>query len=415
MNAIKFNLRSPKGDRLTTIFLVHRMPNQLLKVSTGLKVHPSYWNFKTQKVKKSHPDSKTLNEILNSLKLKVRKRILQDKLVGRVTTAQEIKHDVFGKVKTDNRSTSLLKYMAEFIEVKKETWSRSTYLNYLNTLKVFKVFFIETGISDEFDSVNLEFYNRYLGFLYSEPRSYSINNAGKHIQNIKAVMNAAVSEGRTQNMNFKHQSFKKPIQVTVQIYLTLDELELIRKTKNLSNKLENARDCLIALCYSGLRFGDLYKINASAIRCLSQGNKNIKVIEVLVQKTGSSVVIPLHPYIEEILNKYDGRLPKFSNTKLNVYIKEVARLAGIDSVVSITTSRAGKPIEIVKPKHELICTHIGRRSMITNMYLSNIDTQSIRMISGHSTEKEFQKYIRVSLEQNSVNLSKHKFFSRKTQ
>jgi hypothetical protein len=48
----------------------------------------------------------------------------------------------------------------------------------------------------------------------------------------------------------------------------------------------------------------------------------------------------------------------------------------------------------------------------TNAYLAGIDTLSIMQISGHSTEANFLKYIKLTKEQNARKLAEHPFFTK---
>jgi integrase len=67
--------------------------------------------------------------------------------------------------------------------------------------------------------------------------------------------------------------------------------------------------------------------------------KIVKVGDVYVysdkrQKTGikfSAVILPMGL---RILDKYQGKLPIISNQKYNSYLKEIQRLAGIDTVIT---------------------------------------------------------------------------------
>ena len=53
--------------------------------------------------------------------------------------------------------------------------------------------------------------------------------------------------------------------------------------------------------------------------------------------------------------------------------------------------------EVVKiPKYKLITTHTMRRSFTTNQYLAGNPVVSIMAVTGHKTEKEFLKYIRIT-------------------
>lgn len=66
---------------------------------------------------------------------------------------------------------------------------------------------------------------------------------------------------------------------------------------------------------------------------------------------------------------------------------------------------------ITYPKYELIKTHTARRTGCTNMYLAGIPVIDIMKISGHKTEKEFMKYIKVSKLETAQNLSRHPCFT----
>ena len=43
-----FNLRQPKTNRQTNIYLVVYLNNKQVKLSTGVKVYPEHWNIRRQ-------------------------------------------------------------------------------------------------------------------------------------------------------------------------------------------------------------------------------------------------------------------------------------------------------------------------------------------------------------------------------
>ena len=54
--------------------------------------------------------------------------------------------------------------------------------------------------------------------------------------------------------------------------------------------------------------------------------------------------------------------------------------------------------EVIRPKYELISSHTSRRSGATNLYkLGVLSNMEMRSITGHQSEKVFEKYIRVGL------------------
>ncbi|MFQ8804876.1 MAG: hypothetical protein ACLR8Y_06890 [Alistipes indistinctus] len=61
----------------------------------------------------------------------------------------------------------------------------------------------------------------------------------------------------------------------------------------------------------------------------------------------------------------------------------------------------------------MVKTHTARRSGATNMYLAGIPTIAIMKITGHKTEKEFMKYIKITEEESAMELMNHPYFSGK--
>ena len=134
-------------------------------------------------------------------------------------------------------------------------------------------------------------------------------------------------------------------------------------------------------------------------------------IRIRTQKTGELVVIPLHWMIRDILDKYEGALPKpVSNQKMNEYLKEIGELAKINTISNTSITKGGLRVDKASKKFELITVHTARRSFATNMFLAEVQTISIMKITGHKTEKSFMKYIRISQEDNAIKLADHPFF-----
>ena len=78
-----------------------------------------------------------------------------------------------------------------------------------------------------------------------------------------------------------------------------------------------------------------------------------------------------------------------TDVKFNLYIKEVAQLAGF-------TAKGRVANEPDKELWQLISSHTARRSMATNYYLQGFPTIDLMKITGHTTERAFLKYIKVS-------------------
>ena len=151
-------------------------------------------------------------------------------------------------------------------------------------------------------------------------------------------------------------------------------------------------------------------INEGNIRTLENGQR---VIDLKQQKTGNHVIIPVRPELQAILDKYENRLPKSYEQKVNKYIKEVAREAGITEKIEVSYIENGEKKTHIVEKCDMVKTHTARRSGATNMYLAGIPTIAIMKITGHKTEKEFMKYIKITEEQTAMELMNHPYFSGK--
>ncbi len=244
------------------------------------------------------------------------------------------------------------------------------------------------GKKIDFKDIDLDFYNDFIKYLKS--RNLAQNTIGKKIRFLKIVLNQATDRGINTNLAFKSKRFKAIAEETDNIYLSLSELDKIQNL-DLSNKpkLDRVRDLFLIGCWTGLRFSDWHKVRPE--------NIENGFITLKQQKTNKPVVIPIHPPVENILNKYEGNLPRpISNQKFNEYLKEVARMTDFKEAITKQFTRGGKLETTIKPKWQMISTHTARRSFATNMYKAGIPSITIMAVTGHRTESAFLKYIKVT-------------------
>ena len=78
----------------------------------------------------------------------------------------------------------------------------------------------------------------------------------------------------------------------------------------------------------------------------------------------------------------------------NIHIKAICKEAEINTPTKgRIKEKQGKPsVNKLFPKHEVISSHVCRRSFCTNFY-GRIPTPILMNISAHGTEKMFLKYI----------------------
>ena len=174
---------------------------------------------------------------------------------------------------------------------------------------------------------------------------------------------------------------------------------------NLSESETCVRDCFIISSYTGLRYSDIARLEQKHL------DFDQKLMTIITQKTGTLVVIPMHPKVEAIFRKNGNRPPKAqSNQSTNRVLKRLCRKAGITNFVSVVETEGGVRHEVTYEKCDMVTSHTARRSFATNAYRAGIPSLSIMQITGHSTESSFMRYIRVSKEENAIALQKHSFF-----
>lgn len=239
-------------------------------------------------------------------------------------------------------------------------------------------------------------------FFLQEQRNLMSSTVKGMIERTKSMLQKAYNAGHHVNMTFKDFIYRDEEISTV--FLSMTEITRIYYYEFKKDNYKIVRDYFVIGCLTALRYSDYSRL----------GPENFvdRNIAIKTKKTKKPVVVPMHPFVREILQKYNNVLPKaFSIQYFNKTIKEVCRKVGITDLVAYERHKGLNMISIVKPKCDLISSHTARRSAATNMFLAGISTLRIMKITGHNSEQIFMKYIRVSNEENALTLSAHQFFN----
>lgn len=293
------------------------------------------------------------------------------------------------------------------LNIHKLRYGASTIKNYKGFIIQFDEFCKAKRKRFDFGDIDLKFYDDFMAWFTA--KDYSINTIGRHVKELKIIMRAAREEGLHDNGLIESRKFRVLTADVENIYLTESEIRAIANLDLSDNKHKDiARDVFLVGCYTAQRFSDYSTINEGNIRTLESGQL---VIDLKQQKTGNHVIIPVRPELQAILDKYENRLPKSYEQKVNKFIKEIAREAGITEKIEVSYVENGERKTHLVEKCNLVKTHTARRSGATNMYLAGIPTIAIMKITGHKTEKEFMKYIKITEEQTAMELMNHPYFS----
>jgi integrase len=147
-------------------------------------------------------------------------------------------------------------------------------------------------------------------------------------------------------------------------------------------------------CFTSLRYSDVAKLSRSDVKGT--------FISIVTQKTTDGLKIELNKYSKAILDKYkdipfqnNKALPVISNVRMNIYLKELGQLAGLNDPQRIVYFKGNQRLEEVYPKYELLTTHCGRRTFIINALYLGIPAEVVMKWTGHSDFKAMKPYVKI--------------------
>lgn len=410
MGDVNFYLKKPASTGKSLIYLQYKYNGLKLTFTFGQTIYPKNWNKSKQRVKNNSAttsDGKhSLNDLLDNLVTVCEKAYNKEIKNGTplTSTIKSYLIDFMNQQGNEKKRVGTLydlieKFISGEIKHNGKTKKQTTLEKYSTTLKYLKQFSIDRRFPVDFNTIDLDFYNKFTDYL--EKKDCSLNTIGRYIKDIKTFMGEAADRGLTTNFMFRTKKFKKPSQETDSIYLTEKEINKIYNLKlDHHKRLEAVKDLFVFGCYVGLRFSDYSTIKPENIIQI-EGDYFIKLI---TKKTNQLVIIPCNTVVLEIFKKYGNNvnmLPRaITNQKFNKYIKEVSQLAGLNEIGRLSTA---PELQL----WECISSHTARRSFATNYYLQGFPTIDLMKITGHKTEMAFMKYIKVTKLDSAKRLGAH--------
>lgn len=178
------------------------------------------------------------------------------------------------------------------------------------------------------------------------------------------------------------------------VYLTWDELMKLYNFDFQNQYKEKLRDLFCFLCFTGLRFSDL--------KTLKRDHVKPDHFIVVTEKTIDPLKIELNDFSREILEKYKGikfpkdlALPVISSQNFNDDIKVIAELLEFDEKINEVYFVGSKRFEESYFKYEIISSHAGRRTFVTNGISMGIPTDVIMKWTGHKDQRAMKPYIKI--------------------
>lgn len=176
--------------------------------------------------------------------------------------------------------------------------------------------------------------------------------------------------------------------------------------------LSKARDMFCFMAFTSLRYSDLAKLRPSNI---IDG-----YLDFCTEKTDDKLRIALNEHAQKIIDKYawykgDTVFPVPSNQKLNDYLKEAAKLAGLDREITQVYFKGNIRHEDTYKFWEQISCHDARRTFVCCSLALGIPPSVVMSCTGHSDYESMKPYIEVADETQKLEMDKwntHQYKSR---
>lgn len=347
--------------------------------STGIDIFPEQWNAQSGLATGKSKEIDSINRQIESYKTEITSHYKDMGSKNGYVTAEYLKNALRG---IGTRQNTLLQEFSEYLgDFKKSVGINKVYSTYrmyqvaYNHLKDFVS--LKYGVEDvAFGQVDFSFVESYDYYLKIDkgmtPRSVEGN-----IVTFRRVVRRAINKGM-----FRQDPFFNYVPTRVRPkrrWLSNEEIERIMKTTIANPSRNFVRDMFILSCFTGLSYVDVRNLRESNIREMEDGSKWIIINR---QKTGTPSYIPLLDIATRIIEKYrgtgkNGKLFNLMNSsEVNLYLKDIAKAAGIDKRVSY---------------------HVARHSFSTSVCLSQgVPIETLSQMLGHTNIKTTQIYAEVT-------------------
>ena len=407
----QFLLDKEKDSTTGKIRLRIKWDKNIIAFGVGYRAEFDKWSLETQRCKtnSTHGVKKISASVINkkitayelACERVFRNFILENKTPDKKSVREQFNLEIGRKVVTE---VEIEKTVFEIFDlfVKEESrinlWTNTTSAK----MKTFRKHLNTFDPKLDFKSIDEEKLLKYQYFL-QEKLELQNSTTLKNFSFLRWFLTWATKKGYNSNMTFQHFRPKlKTVQKKI-IFLTQEELKMVKNLKIPAKKnyLDRVRDVFLFQCFTGLRYSDVENLKRSDI------HENF--IEIITVKTSDSLVIELNDHSKALLNKYKDSqfdnykaLPVISNQRMNEYLRELMELAKIDEPVRETYYKGNQRYDEVFPKYALMSSHAGRRTFICNALSLGIPPQVVMKWTGHSDYSAMKPYIDIA-DQTKIN------------
>lgn len=368
-----------KSTEKLPIYLRITLSKKRVEITTGKECLEKDWE--NGKFNGNSSTAKTMNAFLKQMELQVHDAHRKLLTLGIDITAESLANELLGKKEVKRTLKQVFEdHNAEMEALVGKDFSKMTLLRYQTALRHIGQFMRQKyNIADiDIKKIDHKFLTDYDFFLRSV-RKCSNNSAVKYLKNLKKIIKICIANGWIIKDPFAN--FKATVKEIDRVCLTDLEVYQLEQTDFANERLQRVKDIFLFSCYTGLAYIDIFQLKTTEVIV---GRQDEQWIISNRQKTGTQTRIPLLPKARYLLEKYadhplrsnsDKLFPVSSNQKMNAYLKEIADVCGIKTILTF---------------------HLARHTFATTITLMNdVPIETVSKMLGHKNIKTTQHYAKI--------------------
>lgn len=358
-----------KSNGLAPIYFVIRINNKEKLLFSGKYIEPAYFDNQKEQVRRGSDNSMKLNAYFQNEKAVINSIILDFDNRGKSYT-----HESIISVYSKHDKNGFVSFCREELEKEKGIISKSTYLQYVGGINNLENY--SPGVS--IHEIDYDFLRKYEYYL-SNVKERAKNGYYHDFATIRKFFKIAIKRGLTNQYPFDNFSFgTEEVEKNWHPENELAKLEKVLLRGELGDKLGHTLAYYLFACYTGLRFGDIYKLS----QAMSRGDKERFIFNGaihLTQGKGKKINrIPLANKAKDLLSNFPFSRPlKQSNSRVN------------DDLADIM-----KEEDVKIEKH--ITFHCSRHTFAINALRKGVTLKALSQFLGHSTARTTEIYAKYS-------------------
>ncbi|MVN91543.1 site-specific integrase [Mucilaginibacter aquatilis] len=391
---VHFTIKKDKvKDGVTNVYVCITINKDRIHFALKHYVKVENWDKGKGGLKIKVPEAKDTNAYLEQVKFTITTYYQQLQIAGKEVTPQLLKAMFLGE--ETEETYSLSKLMDYHYDTASAALTWSTLKHYAVTRRYLERFLKEKRNTTDIRIHEIDYkfiidFETYLRNHKPADHFQPLNNNGvmKHLIRLRKMTTLAFKLQWIHKDPFKNYKFRyKKVETA---FLSANELKMLENYQLASDTLEAIRDYFLFACYTGLSFIDLMNLNEGNVVRGEDGEKWLKLFR---QKSNEATNLPLLAPALSIMYKYKDNprsvslnriFPTITNQKVNVYLKEIAKIVGIKKKLTFG---------------------VARHTFATTITLANnVPIETVSKMMGHTKIATTQIYARVLLKKISEDM-----------